>query len=190
MLVFTAMVFALMDRENNVYIDRCYFKSSDTEELKADFHKIVKENNYRVGWSVADKSSNSSIIAFGGRNIFKELSQGVGAITSLRTSEKFEGSIKAGVDEIKKRLKVNGRTGKPRFFIVDRPENKVLIQTFKTLERDSHINEDTKGERDKIREGKHHLHAAMRYIFQFPMSWYPKVIDVPEPEFQDEELCW
>ena len=186
----TPLVFALLDRENNVYIDRCWMKTADTDEIKQAWHEIVKENGYRTGWSVADKSSNSTIIAFGGRNIFRELSRGKNSIPALRTSEKYEGSIKAGVDDIKKRLKVDENTGRPRFFIVNRPENKMLIQSMRTLERDTYANEDESGPKDRIKEGKHHLHAAMRYLFQYPLSWYPEVQEVPSFEFADQEALY
>ncbi len=180
----SAGVFVLVDREENCYVDRCYSREVDTEELKADFWRIVRENGYRMGWSVADKSSDSSIIAFGGRNIYRELSMGKDAIPALRTSEKFEGSIKAGVDEVKKRLRNKS------FFIVNRPENKELIQSFKTLERDTYANEDLKGPKDRIREGKHHHHAALRYIFQFPVRWYEHVESAPAVEFVDPMVMW
>jgi hypothetical protein len=176
----TAGVFVLVDRENNVYVDRCYTKEADTEDVKRDFHKTVKQFNYRMGWTVADKSSDSTIIAFGGRNIFKELARGAGCIPAMRTSEKYDGSIKAGVNEIKKKLKQPAT-----FFVVDRPENKPLIKSFRTMERDTYINEALRGPKDRINEGKHHHHAALRYIFQFPVNWYPEQIAVPEPQFQD-----
>jgi len=182
----TAGVFVLVDREGIMYVDRCYSRDADTEEVKEDFHRIVRESGYRMGWSVADKSSNSTITAFGGRNIFRELSRGKNAIPGLRTSDKFEGSIKAGVDDIKKRL----RASPPRIYIVDRPENKVLINSFRTLERDTYANEDSQGPKDRIKEGKHHLHASLRYVTQFPVSWYPLVQSAPEPEFFDEAALW
>ncbi|MEE8382210.1 MAG: hypothetical protein V3R78_10110 [Thermodesulfobacteriota bacterium] len=176
----SAMVFLLVDRENNWYIDRCHSDDGDTEQMKEHWHEIVKTNGYRTGWAVADKSSNSSIMAFGGRNIFRELSMGANAIPALRTSEKYEGSIKAGVDEIKKRLR------NKTLFIVNRKENKDLIQSFRTLERETYANEELNGPKDRIREGKHHFHAAFRYISQYPCSWYGEVIQAPEPEFYDE----
>lgn len=182
----SAGVFALVDREGIVYIDRCYQRNVDTEELKEDFTAIVKQNGYRMGWSVADKSSDSTITAFGGRNIFREISRGTNRIPGLRTSEKFEGSIKAGVDDIKKRL----RNTPPRIFIVDRPENKVLINSFRTLERDTYADEDKQGPKDRIKEGKHHLHASMRYLFQYNINWYPKIDVAPEPEYFDEAMLW
>lgn len=166
-----AGVFLLIDKELNAYVDRCYYKNVDTEDLKKDFQKIVKTNNYRMGWSVTDKSSDVSIKAFGGRNIYLEVARGDNAIPKLRVSQKFDGSIRAGVDEIKKRLKVDGDRPKPKLFIVNRPENKGLINAFESMERDTFSNEDKKGPRDKIVEGKHHLHASLRYIFQFPIKW-------------------
>lgn len=183
----TAMVFMLLDREGNCYVDRCYSREADTEQLKADWHDIVKTNGYRTGWAVADKSSDSSIIAFGGRNIFKELKTGKNAIPALRTSEKFEGSIRAGVDEIKKRLKADP---KPSFYIVDRPENKGLIHSMRTMERDTYADEEKNGMKDRIKEGKHHFHSSMRYLFQYNLHWYPKVDNVPVPTFEDEAVCW
>jgi len=187
-----AGVFVLVDRMGNCYVDRCYFKNADTEDFKKDFWEIVKENNYRMGWSVADKHSDSTIVAFGGRNIFRELKfsrNGVKGLPALRPSLAYEGSIKAGVDEIKKRLKINPVTKKPSLFIVNRPENKMLIQSFRTLERETYSNEDKKGQKDRISEGKHHLHASLRYIFQFPVNFYPEVINVPELQYMDEEAC-
>lgn len=183
----TAMVFVLLDREGIIYVDRCWHRNGDTEEIRKAWHEIVKDNGYRKGWVVADRSSDSSIMAFGGRNIFKELSRGVNAIPAMRSSEKYEGSIKAGVDDIKKRLKLDP---KPRLYVVDRPENKVLINSFRTLERDTYANEDVNGPKDRIKEGKHHLHSALRFIHQFPLNWYPAVDVVPQPEYGDEAVCW
>lgn len=180
----TAMVFMLVDREGNKYVDTCWDRDADTAEVKAAWWRIVKDNGYRPGWAVADRSSDTSIIAFGGKNIFRELSRGEDAIPAMRTSEKFEGSIRAGVDEIKKDLKDR------RLFIVNRPENKKLIQSFRTLERDTHANEDKKGPKDKILEGKHHLHAALRYIHQFPISYISETTYVPEPDVVDELVGW
>ncbi len=186
----SAMLFALVDRENNIYVDRCYFRGADTAEIKADWHQIVKENNYRTGWAVADKSADSSIVAFSGRNIYKEISRGVNAIPALRTSIKFEGSIKAGVDDIKKRLKAASTKSGPSLYIVDRPENRELIKSFRTLERDTYTNEDVKGPKDRIREGKHHHHACLRYIHQFPVRWYGEVVAAPQAEMYDAAACY
>jgi hypothetical protein len=82
----SAMVFLLIDREDIMYIDRCHSDDGDTEEMKKHWHDITTDNRYRTGWAVADKSSNSSIMAFGGRNIYRELSMGKNAIPALRNS--------------------------------------------------------------------------------------------------------
>ena len=192
----TAIIFILIDREGIAYLDRCYFRQSDTDEIKRDFWAIALSNKYRTAWTVCDKSADSSIIAFGGRNIFEEIKRPTyehntnplvvkyKGLPALRTSEKFEGSIKAGVDTIKRRLK------EKRLFVVNRPENSELIKSFRTLERDTYADEDKSGTKDRIREGRHHLHAAMRYCFQFPIHWYPEKVYIPEPDMIDEVVCW
>lgn len=192
----TAGVFILVDREGICYVDRCYYKQSDTEEIKADFHRIVKECGYRMGWSRIDQSTDSNIIAFSGRNIFKELSRGKNAIPAMDKSEKARGSIRTGVDIIKKRLRAaaivkgfrEGKMEEKPLYIIDRPENKLLIKSFSTLERDTYADEDKKGEKDDIREGKHHLHAALRYANQRRINWVAPYIEVPEYKPDNENV--
>ena len=183
----SGMVFLLLDREGNCYVDRCWNETALVSDIKASWHDTVDENGYRHGWGIADQSSNTSIIAFGGLNIYNELRRPPNAIPALRTSVKFEGSIKAGVDVIKQYLKPHPETEIRRLFVVNRPENKDLITSFRTLERDTYPNEDVKGMKDKIKEGRHHLHAALRYIFQFPLCWYPAVDEIPESVFANND---
>lgn len=183
-----AGVFMLLDKELNAYVDRCYFRGVDTEDLKRDFWEIVNAYNYRLGWSVVDKSSDSNIMAFGGRNIYQEVARGKNAIPRLMVSQKFEGSIRAGVDEMKKRLKINEIQPRPRLFIIDRPENRPLISSFKTMERDTFANEDDKGPKDRIMEGKHHRHAALRYVFQYPLKWNPEIIETYTPKKMPKDI--
>jgi hypothetical protein len=66
----------------------------------------------------------------------------------------------------------------PRLMVIDRPENQELIHSFRTLQRDTFTNEDTRGPKDAIAEGKHDHHAALRYILQSPLRWYP--LEAPE----------
>lgn len=186
----TPMVFLLLDREGNAYVDRCWMGSADTAVVRSEWHRIIKECGYRTGWSVADRSCDSDNKAFGGRNIYLELTQGPTAIRGMRKSEKHTGSINVGVDIIKRRLKLNESSGKPTLFVVNRPENALLINSFRTLERDTYADEERNGPKDRIKEGKHHMHAALRYIFQFPLNWYPKVDNVPQPEYFDEVCSW
>jgi phage terminase large subunit-like protein len=194
----TAVVFLAIDRENNKYVLDSMLETSEVDDTKKEIHRMYSDNGWRWGWTVADKSSNTSIMAFGGLNMYKKFNQQPYALKALRTSEKYEGSIKAGVDEIKKALKVSdflnaeGRVVRsaPTLFICDTPTNRILVNSFKTLERDTYVNEDKSGQKDRIREGKHHLHAALRYGFQFPLRWYPQVDQAPQPEYMDEAACW
>lgn len=184
----SAVVWVAMDREGHKYVDTCLFRDVDTARLKAEIAAVSK--GMRLGWAACDKSSNSDIKAFGDRNIFRELLTPPYAITGLKSSEKYVGSIRAGVDEIKQDLRINEKTGRPTLFIMDRPENKPLIQAFRTMERERWANEDVKGPKDKIAEGKYHHHAALRYLYQFPMTWYPEVESVPVIEDFDPEVAW
>ncbi len=75
---------------------------------------------------------------------------------NLRKADSYKGSILAGVDIIRQLLKDEN------LYILDRPENQLLIQSMRTLQRDMYTN-----------EGKHDHHAAMRYVFQSRLGWYP-----------------
>lgn len=176
----TACVELAVDREGYKYVVGCYTGNGDTEEIKTDLAQRAKEKHYRLGWTMCDKSADSNIKILGDKNVFLLLSRGKNAIPALFTSEKYQGSIHAGVDEIKKDLKIDPKTGKPRLVIWDIPENKTLINAMRTLERDRAQNEEKRGERDKIAEGKHHLHACLRYVYQRPVRWIDPVEDTPE----------
>ena len=169
-----------VDREENHYVIGTYSKDCDTSDLKKDLKERAK--NYRLGQTRCDRSADSTIKVLGDRNIFKELGTGENAIPALFKSEKFTGSIHAGVDTIKQLLKINEKVKKPKLFIFNVPENKLLITAFKTLERDAYVNEDVKGKRDKIMEGKHDAHAALRYVFQSRIGWIAPTEAVPEYE--------
>lgn len=166
-------VMCFIDREDNFYVDTCYKKGVDTDELKKDLNDLMKGK--RIDWSVFDPSNDSSLTVFKGVNIFKLCTTGANRISRAFKGDKFQGSIAAGVDTIKKRLKLNERTKKPSFFIFDRPENKELIRSFQTLQRESTLNEEVKGRPDKIAEGVHDHHAAMRYILQNRLKWKDSV---------------
>ncbi len=177
----TAAVFIAIDREGIRYVCDAYSRESDTDEFKKAMAERCAEKGYRLGWSTADQASDTSILAFGGKNMYQELTRGENRISGLRKSIKFDGSIKAGVDEIKRALK--GGT----LFFFDTPEVRQVVNALRTLEKEPDSRSMIK---DKIKEGKKHLHAALRYPFQFPMSWYPEVDNAPEPEFVDEEACF
>lgn len=194
-----------VDRMGYEYVCGCYMEAVDTEVIKADLAQRARERKYRLGWSRCDKSANSTIKALGDRNIFLELARGKNAIPALDLSEKATGSIHAGVDEIKKLLKSPPLTPheeahirnhpeskaeilshkKPKFYIFDIPENQLLIKAFQTLEREAYANEDKKGLKDRIAEGKHDAHAALRYIHQRKIRWLPPTEQ--KPHYEDEE---
>ena len=167
-----------VDRMENYYVIGTYAREAVTADIKKDLKE--RSANYRLGQTRCDKSADSTIRVLGDRNVFKELSTGENAIPAMFRSEKFTGSIHAGVDEIKKLLKINEKTKKPRLFVFRTPENKLLINAFNTMERETYTNEDDKGVKDRIKEGKHDAHAAMRYIFQSRVPWLPPVEAVPD----------
>lgn len=168
-----------VDRESNKYVVGCYAKDEDTSIIKKDLADRAKERGYRLGQARCDKSANSTIKALGDRNIFRELSTGENAVPAMVTSEKFTGSINAGVDAIKQDLRLDEHTGKPKLFFFNIPENRMLIKAMETMERELATNEDKKGIRDKIAEGQWDLHAALRYIYQGPIRWFPPQTSAP-----------
>lgn len=174
----SACVELAVDREGNEYVVGCYLKDADTEELKNNLAERAKP--YRLGWTIFDKSSDSTIKVFGDRNIFREMTRGNNAVPGAFKSEKFTGSINAGVDEIKQLLKIDEKTGKPKLYFFNTPEVRKLVQAIKSIERDTYSNEDKKGLKDRIQEGKWDLHACLRYIHQRPVVWIPPQEAVPE----------
>lgn len=182
----TVCVEIAVDRENIEYVVGTYSKDATTEVIKEDLSERAK--GYRLGWTMCDKSADSTIRVLGDRNIFRELKTGKNAIPALFTSEKYAGSIHAGVDVIKRKLKLQEGTGAPALYIFNKPENRLLIKALETLERETYDNEDKKGMKDRIAEGKHDAHAALRYAHQRIMRWIPAVQEVPEYEPTDEAV--
>src|SRR5574343_417509 len=170
-----------VDRLGNKFVIGTYSRAGDTQEIKDDLAKRVKDNKYRVARTICDKSATAEIEILK-RNVYRELGTGKNAVPALTLSEKFTGSIHAGVDRIKQDLKINPITKKPSLFIFNTPENKNLIMAFKTLERETFANEDKKGLKDRIAEGKHDAHAALRYIYQTHINWLPEEEEVPQYE--------
>ena len=164
-------VMAFVDNEDNFFVDTCYKKNVDTNEFKKDLQRLTYGK--RMAWTVFDPSNDSSINIFNGVNIYKLMTTGENRIPRAFKGDKFHGSIAAGVNTVKERLKIHPISKKPRIFIMNRPENQELIKSMKTLQRDSWANEDIKGQKDKIQEGLHDHHAAMRYILQNRLRWAP-----------------
>jgi phage terminase large subunit-like protein len=177
----TVFVELAVDREENAYVIGVYSANKDTAEIKAELADRVKTRGKDAkGWRLAqtrvDKSCNSTIKALGDRNIFLELSRGQNAIPAMVSSEKFVGSINAGVDLIKQALKDK------KLFFFDTPEVWQLIKAFESLEREMATNEDKKGIRDVIAESRWDQHAALRYVYQGPIRWIPEGQSAPELE--------
>lgn len=175
-------VFVACDREENFYLTTSFKKQVDTEQYKKEMHDIAQERKYRLAWTAVDRSTDSTARVYGrrseseeGRNIYKEISRGKYYIPAIRKSAKYPGSIKAGVDFIIRLLKpiYGPESNRPRLFIFNVPENRDIIQSFKNLEREEGANEDRTGAIDKINEGKHDKHAALRYVFQHSPHWIP-----------------
>lgn len=180
-----------VDREGNEYACGLYAKAVDTDVVKADLAARVKEKRYRLGKTVCDRSADSDNHALGDRNIYDELRRGNNAIPALFKSEKYKGSIDAGVDLIKQKLKVNPITGKPSLFVFNTPEMQPLIHAFRTLEREMFRDEKNQGIKDKIKEGPHDAHAAFRYPHQIRMSWFPPTVFAEtEAEPVSEAVGW
>lgn len=186
----TAVVWVALDRLGNKIVVKCRFKEADTELVKEAITNIERENGWRVGWAAVDPAVDFEIKAAGGLNIMKKLRSGLNKIRRIRLATKGAGSIKTGVDEMKESLRAHPVSGRPTLYIMDTPENAPLIKAFETLERDRGVQEDKKGQRDKILESKHHLHAALRYVFMQNLRWRsPYEVPVSgDPEFSEEDL--
>lgn len=171
-----------VNAEGQYVVCGAYKKADDTQDFKDALAARARERKYRLGWSRCDKSANTTNKLLQNQNIYRLLSEGENAIPALFLSEKFTGSIHAGVEEIKRLLKVNPISGKPSLMIFNLPELKGLVNDFLSLERDAYENEDERGIKDRIAEGRHDEHAALRYIFQGMPYWFP-----PETELSPVE---
>ena len=167
----TAAVIVAVDRDDTIFVDRCYKGDKTLKDVKRDLNKILRQ--YRYGFGKCDPHADSDRTAFDNINAWKILTRGENPIPNLRKADAYKGSILAGVDIIRQYL-IGRDELHPRLMVIDRPENQELIHSFRTLQRDSYANEDVRGIKNAIAEGKHDHHAAMRYILQSPLSWYPQ----------------
>ena len=166
----TAAVIVCVDRDETVFVDRCYKGEKNIKEVKRDLNSLLR--GYRYGFGKCDPHADSDRTAFDNINIWKILTHGQEPVPNLRKADSYKGSILAGVD-IVRQLLIGWDAEHPRLRILDRPENQELIHSFRTLQRDTFANEDVRGPKDAIAEGKHDHHAALRYILQSPLHWYP-----------------
>ena len=171
----TAAVVVAVDRDETIFVDRCYKGDKTLKDVKCDLNSIL--GLYRYGFGKCDPHADSDRTAFDNINAWKILTKGEHPIPNLKKADAYKGSILAGVDIIRQML-IGRDTEHPRLMVIDRPENQELIHSFRTLQRDTYANEDTRGPKDSIAEGKHDHHAALRYILQSPLRWYP--LEAPE----------
>ena len=169
----TACVEVAIDRQGFVYVVGCYKEHADTERVKEDLARRAVYKAYRLGWTAYDRSLDYDIKALSNINIISQLKCPPNPIPAMIPSDKFEGSIKAGVDMIKRYLKPDTITHKPRLYFWNTDEVWELIEELQTLERDQGLNESKRGVKDRIKEGPKDLHAALRYIFQRPLEFVP-----------------
>lgn len=174
-----------IDREDNFYVDTCYKSGVNVDKFREDIALLL--TGKRMAWSVFDPSSDSTITVFNGLNIFKLCTKNPNPFVRARKGEKYHGSIAAGVQTIKQRLEINEKSKKPKFFIMNRPENQLLIKSMKTLQRDAYANEEVRGQKDKIQEGVHDHHACVRYIMQNKLNWRDHVEYAPSYYIPDED---
>lgn len=170
----TALILC-MDRNGNHYVDTCYREEKTMNDVAKDLNRLLQ--GYRYGFGKCDPHADSSKTAYDNRNIWRMLTTGPNRIPRLRKADAYHGSRLAGVDIIKNLLTPHPITKRPQLYIIDRPENELLVQSFRTLQRDQYRDEFTKGEKDEILEGKHDHHACLRYILQTKLRWTPH--DIP-----------
>jgi hypothetical protein len=180
----TACVWIAVNREGMCYICDAYYGGETFQEVKDAITEMSK--GMRLGWSAVDKSCNVDIKTGEAipLNIYRELTTGKNRIPRPKLSIKKTGSVHEGVDVIKRYL-LDGK-----LFFMDKPSVKPLIQDMRTMERDAWSDEDRRGTKDKIMEGRHDRHAAMRYVFQWPLSYWTEQQSLPELVYQDADALW
>jgi len=161
----TAVVWMALDRNNVPIIVEEMFKRATIDDICDEIKE--RSQKYRMGWASFDYSANTDVEIYG-TNIFQDFQKRLGNIW-CRLAPKGVGSVGYGVNEIGEMLKVDKITQKPNFFITQ--PCVMTINDFRTLDRDTYANEDTKGQKDRIREGKKHRHACVRYIMQLYPRW-------------------
>lgn len=165
-----------------------YWKKGDTDVVKRDLAERASDRKYRLAWTRYDKSLDYEVKILSDVNIIDLLKRPPYAIPAMFPSDKYKGSIDAGVDLIKQDLKINPSTKRPRLFFFDLPEVWMLIKDIQTLEREKATNEAKKGLKDKILEGRKDRHAALRYIYQGNPQFIPLETDEVEPYEQERYI--
>lgn len=137
---------------------------------------------YRCGWSVMDSSAHTDIKIFGVDIYSAFLQQGINALLA----PKGPGSIGKGISDIREALKVSPLTGKPRLRFFDTARR--TIKSMQTLTREQYRDESKQGKKDKVAEGKHHNHAALRYIYQLGPRYFEPMAEPYDLPPMDEAV--
>lgn len=176
----TACVWVAFDRDNTPIAVEEMFKRGTVDDICEEI--LFRSNKYRMGWASFDYSANTDVEIYG-TNIFQDFQKHLNTKGIwCRLAPKGAGSVNYGVSEIGEMLRLDEITKKPKFFISKNCP--MTINDFQTLDRDTYANEDIKGPKDKIREGKRHRHACVRYIFQLAPMWIPpqEVVPIYRPD--------
>lgn len=154
----TAVVFLAVGKLGDEYVIGEMFLEGSIEEMSAEIKKGWL--GLRTGWSVMDSSAQTEIKIFG-KDIYSGFClNGINALLA----PKGPGSIGKGISDIRERLKPTKLTGKPKLRIFD--DCTMTIKSAQTLTREKYRDESRQGQKDKVAEGRHHHHAALRYIYQ------------------------
>lgn len=153
------------------YVVGVYAGSARVEQVKKDLAIRAAEGKFRLAWTRYDKSLDYEIEAMDGINLMTGYKQSPNAIPAMFPSDKHKGSIDAGIDAIREDMRLDKHNGKPKLFFFDTPEVWTLIKDIQTLERAKGLQEERRGEQDKINEGSKDRHAALRYAYQGRMEW-------------------
>lgn len=136
---------------------------------------------YRQGWSVMDSSAQTEIRIFD-RDIYSSfIREGINALLA----PKGPGSIGKGISDVRELLKPT-KIGIPTMRIFD--NCKMLIKSMQTLTREQYRDESKQGKKDKVAEGKHHHHAALRYIHQLGPRYFEPMVEPDDLPPMDEAV--
>ena len=113
----TAAVVVAVDRDETVFVDRCYKGDKTLKAVKSDLNKIL--GTYRYGFGKCDPHADSDRTAFDNINAWKILTKGERPIPNLKKADAYKGSILAGVDIIRQML-LGRDAATPRIKILDR----------------------------------------------------------------------
>lgn len=176
----TAALILAMNRNGTRVVDRCYLGDKTIPEVRKDLKDILWWYRYNQTRCDPHCDTNRTAYPTQNHNIWDMLSRGTDAIPRIHKADAFPGSILSGVDIIKQILLLNDRLGIPDLVIMDRPENQQLITSMRTLQRESWSNEEVKGPKDAVQEGKHDHHACLRYAVGAKVRWRPHDDYVPQ----------